>query len=98
MGKLNNSLGTRMVTKRRFIGYMGSLNDISITYRYRESPLGDFPIIFSSIFYQYIKCHCDKVYKISMNFKLTIQERIITLKTYLEIFKMDLFLVRRRSI
>lgn len=98
MGELNNSLGTHMVTKEVVIGYMGTLNDISITYRYRESPLGDFPIIINSIFYQYIRCHCDKVYKVSMNFKLTIQERITTLKTYLEIFKMDLFLVRRMSI
>jgi len=98
MGKLNNSLGTHMVTKRGFTGYMGTHNDISITYRYRESPLGDFPIIINSIFYQYLRCHCDKVYKVSMNFKLTIQERITTLKAYLEIFRVDLFLTRRRSI
>ena len=50
MGELNNSLGTPMVTKEVVIGYMGTLNDISITYRYRESPLGDFPIIISSIY------------------------------------------------
>ena len=49
MGELNNSLGTPMVTKEVVIGYMGTHNDISITYRYRESPLGDFPIIISSI-------------------------------------------------
>lgn len=98
MGELNNSLSTHMVTKEVVIGYMGTHNDISITYRYRESPLGDFPIIINSVFYQYLRCHYDKVYKVSMNFKLTIQERITTLKTYLEIFRVDLFLVRRRSL
>ena len=98
MGELNNSLGTRMVTKRGFIGYMGTHNDISITYRYRESPLGDFPIIINDIFYQYIRCHCDKVYKLSMNFKLTIKERISNLKLYFEIFRVDLCLKKRRSL
>lgn len=99
MGELNNSLGTRMVTKEVLIGYMGTHNDISITYRYRESPLGDFPIIFSSIFYQYTRCQYDKFfYKLSMNFKLTIKERISNLKLHFEIIRVDLFLIRRRSL
>lgn len=98
MGKLNNSLGIHRVTKRRLIGYMGSLNDISITYRYRESSLEDFPIIFSGIFYQYKRCQHDKVFKVSINFKLNIKERIITLKSLFEIFRVDLFAVRRRSL
>lgn len=100
MGELNNSLGTHMVTKEVFIGYMGTHNDISITYRYRESPLGDFPIIFSNIFYVLKEWERALIsyYILGLDFKLTIKERISNLKLYFEIFRVDLCSLTRRSL